>query len=199
MVDAICASGIMVGVDAPVAARERELPDLMIRYQHGDREGVEELIRRLSPLLLRFFLASSALRQEAEDLLQECWIRIHRARHTYHPPQPVLPWIFAIARHTKVDGYRKIHRRRVREVLTADPPETISTAANAAECQSPDLTALLQALPDSQREVLFMLKVAGMTLEETARASSSTVGAIKQKAHRAYTTLRGLIEKGRAK
>jgi RNA polymerase sigma-70 factor (ECF subfamily) len=49
---------------------------------------------------------------------------------------------------------------------------------------------LLAPLPESQREVILMLKVAGMSLEEVARATSSTVGSVKQKAHRAYERLR---------
>jgi RNA polymerase sigma-70 factor (ECF subfamily) len=56
-------------------------------------------------------------------------------------------------------------------------------------------TRLLQTLPDSQREVILMLQVSDMSLEEVARAMSSTVGAIKQKAHRAYARLREIIEK----
>jgi DNA-directed RNA polymerase specialized sigma24 family protein len=44
--------------------------------------------------------------------------------------------------------------------------------------------------PKSQREVIEMLKVAGMSLEEVARATSSTVGSVKQKVHRAYKKLR---------
>jgi RNA polymerase sigma-70 factor (ECF subfamily) len=56
-------------------------------------------------------------------------------------------------------------------------------------------TRLLETLPDSQREVILMLKVSDMSLEEVARATSSTVGAIKQKAHRAYAQLREIIEK----
>jgi RNA polymerase sigma-70 factor (ECF subfamily) len=52
---------------------------------------------------------------------------------------------------------------------------------------------LVAALPDAQREVVTMLKVGGLTLEEVARATSSTVGAVKQKAHRAYERLRKLL------
>ena len=49
-------------------------------------------------------------------------------------------------------------------------------------------------LPESQREVLTMLKVLGMTVEEVARITSSTAGAVKQKAHRAYEKLRGVLD-----
>jgi RNA polymerase sigma-70 factor (ECF subfamily) len=55
---------------------------------------------------------------------------------------------------------------------------------------------LLETLPESQREVILMLKVSGMSLEEVARATSSTVGSIKQKAHRAYAKLRKLLQEG---
>jgi RNA polymerase sigma-70 factor, ECF subfamily len=50
------------------------------------------------------------------------------------------------------------------------------------------------ALPKSRREVLTMLKVNDLSIEEVARATSSTVGAVKQKAHRAYGRLRNLLE-----
>ena len=53
----------------------------------------------------------------------------------------------------------------------------------------------MAALPESQREVLTMLKVNGLSVEEVARATSSTAGAVKQKAHRAYRRLRDLLER----
>jgi RNA polymerase sigma-70 factor (ECF subfamily) len=55
------------------------------------------------------------------------------------------------------------------------------------------LNALLAPLSESQREVIEMLKVAGMSLEEVARATSSSVGSVKQKAHRAYKKLRATM------
>lgn len=190
-------SAKMVGVEATVTTGKAELVGLMIQYQHGDREGVEELVRRVSPSLLRFFLAPSALRAEAEDLLQECWIRIHAARHTYRPSEPVLPWMFAIARYTRLDGYRRNRRRQLREVLTSDPPESWSPQGHFADPRSERVGEMLKSLPDSQREVVVMLKVSGMSLEEVARATSSTVGSVKQKAHRAYDRLRTLLERER--
>ncbi|HVV44901.1 MAG TPA: RNA polymerase sigma factor [Bryobacteraceae bacterium] len=178
-----------------VRSTEAELPGLMIRYQGGEAAAVDELVRRLSPLLLRFFCFSQVPVSEAEDLLQECWLRIHRSRHTYRPSEPVLPWIFAIARHTRLDGHRRRRRRILREVLVADPPERPGAPSGERNGEPEDLARLLQQLPESQREVLVMLKVSGMSLEDVARAMSSTTGAIKQKAHRAYARLRELLAK----
>src|SRR5665213_2983569 len=104
-------------------ADERDLPGLMVAYQQGQEAPVDELVRRISPSLLRFFAMSGNLGQDAEDLLQECWIRIHKARHTYRPSEPLLPWIFAIAHYTRLDGYRKRRRRESKETLMASPPE----------------------------------------------------------------------------
>jgi RNA polymerase sigma-70 factor, ECF subfamily len=53
---------------------------------------------------------------------------------------------------------------------------------------------LLAQLPESQREVLTLLKVEGLSVEEVALATASTVGAVKQKAHRAYERLRKFLE-----
>jgi RNA polymerase sigma-70 factor (ECF subfamily) len=53
---------------------------------------------------------------------------------------------------------------------------------------------LLARLPESQQEVLTMLKVDGLSIEEIARATSSTAGAVKQKAHRAYQRLRSFLQ-----
>ena len=53
-------------------------------------------------------------------------------------------------------------------------------------------------LPESQREILVMLKVNGLSIEGVARVTSSTVASVKQKVHRAYNRLRALLPKKRA-
>jgi RNA polymerase sigma-70 factor (ECF subfamily) len=161
----------------------------MARYQQGDLAAARALIHRLSPQLHRFFVVQLASRGDADDLLQETWLRIHKARNTYRVGQPVLPWLYAIARHIRVDHYRKGRRTGTREQRLEDAPEP--AAPPAAGCDgAPDLVTLLAFLPESQREVVEMLKIAGMSLEEVARATSSSVGSVKQKAHRAYEKLR---------
>jgi len=159
---------------------------LMARYQAGDFGAARALIARVSPQLHRFFQLQSANRADANDLLQEAWLRIHRVRHTYQPGRPLLPWIYAIARRVRVDHYRKALRTTVRELPLEDLPDTLVADPPQAE----DLEELLAPLSVGQREVLEMLKVAGMSLEEVAQATSCSVGSVKQKVHRAYEKLR---------
>jgi RNA polymerase sigma-70 factor (ECF subfamily) len=165
-----------------------DLQSLMTCYQQGDFSAATALIHRLSPQLHRFFLTQVVSRTHADDLLQETWLRIHEVRHTYRAGEPVLPWLYAIARNIRVDHYRRALRLQHRE----RPLETGETIAEPQRRSStaPDFEALLATLPESQREVIAMLKVSGMSLEEVARATSSSVGSVKQKAHRAYDRLR---------
>ncbi len=166
-----------------------ELKGLMARYQQGDFAAATALVDRLSPQLHRFFALQFASRGAADDLLQETWLRIHQARHTYRPDEPVLPWLYAIARHIRVDHYRKASRTTARADWIEDIREPAAPVPAAAG-DAAGLEELLAPLPASQREVIEMLKVSGMSLEDVARATSSSVGSVKQKAHRAYETLR---------
>ena len=169
-----------------------ELEDLMVLYQQSDSGATNRLVEQLSPQFFRFFLGQVRNRALAEDLLQDFWLRIHLARHTYRAGAPVLPWMYAIARRVRVDQYRKNRRIASNELQVEQLPEP--AAAQPREPGTLDLSKLLDALPDSQREVILMLKVSGLSLEEAARATRSSVGSVKQKAHRAYTKLRSILE-----
>jgi RNA polymerase sigma-70 factor (ECF subfamily) len=182
------------GLQANVLPRQSftDLDRWMERYQRADPEAPATLVGALSPALLRFFKSQVASREQADDLLQETWLRIHRVRHTYRPGEPVLPWIYAIARRVRVDGYRRTRRITLHEIAMDAPPER--SVETEAKNPAPSFDTLVAALPEAQREVVTMLKVGGLTVEEVARATSSTVGAVKQKAHRAYERLRRLLQ-----
>ncbi len=184
----------IAGAQTGAAYSQQELQNYMIRYQRADGDAARVLIQQLSPALFRFLSSQVATRSETEDLLQEAWLRIHKARHTYRPGEPVLPWIYAIARHVRIDGYRRRRRISQREVTADVLPER--SASNGPSSQIPDFEALISHLPENQREVVVLLKVEGLSLEEVARVTASTVGAVKQKAHRAYKRLRAILTQG---
>jgi RNA polymerase sigma-70 factor (ECF subfamily) len=164
----------------------------MTRSQEADREAAGALIDAVSPQFFRFFLVCSGDRADAEDLLQDFWLRMHAARRSYRPPAPVLPWMYAIARRVRVDDYRRRKRISGPEVQMDELPEVPVPAQQRDERE---LAILLGQLPESQQEVILMLKVSGLTLEEVAAATRTSVGAVKQKAHRAYERLRSLLRK----
>jgi RNA polymerase sigma-70 factor, ECF subfamily len=169
---------------------QHELESLMALYQQADAAAAAALVARLSPRLYRFFASQAGNRDDADDMLQDLWLRIHRVRHTYRPGQPFLPWAYAIAHRVRIDNYRR--RRRSKEIAVDVLPERAAPRERASH--GPAFADLMAILPDGQREVLTMLKVDGLSLEEIARATASTVGAVKQKAHRAYTRLRQYLQ-----
>jgi RNA polymerase sigma-70 factor, ECF subfamily len=177
--------------ESPSATAEQ----LMIGYQQADPAATSELIELLSPGLYRFFASQMGSRTDAEDMLQDAWLRIHRVRHTYRPGDPLLPWVYAIARRVRVDNFR--HRQRLASHEISEKMECGRSAALAVPKgetdELPSFDELVAPLPESQREVLTMLKVNGLSLEEVARATSSTTGAVKQKVHRAYERLRNVL------
>ncbi|HXE11261.1 MAG TPA: RNA polymerase sigma factor [Bryobacteraceae bacterium] len=181
--------------EGQLKAGDPNLERLMAGYQQADRASAELLMESLSPMLTRFFMSTTDGRQNCADLVQETLLRIHRARHSYRAPDPVLPWVFAIARHVRVDQFRK--RRRTEMHEQAVEPEVLArqeTASVSGGENLPDFDSLVSALPESQKQVVTMLKVFGMSVEEVARATSSSVGSVKQKAHRAYDRLREILQ-----
>lgn len=169
----------------------------MALYQQGDLGAATAIIQLISPMLYRFFASQAVSRLDADDLLQETWLRIHKVRHTYRPGEPAIAWFYAIARHVRIDHYRRTMRTAIREREIDGIAATAELAPAAGS--NDDLEALLAPLSSGEREVLEMLKVEGLSLEEAARATSSTVGSVKQKAHRAYRKLREVFGSGRKK
>lgn len=164
----------------------------MTGYQAGQRDSAEALIHEVSPVLLRFYLSLGHSRTEAEELLQDAWLRIHKARATWRSGEKLMPWVYAIARYARVDSIRRQARVRRHEEELTELVESQAAQPETTE-QTGEAFALLAQLPESQRETIVMLKVDGMSLEEVARATSSSVGAVKQRAHRAYEKLRQLL------
>jgi len=169
-----------------------DLEQIMTRYQSGDAAAAESLVDLLSGQLYFFFSSQMGSREEADDMLQEVWLRIHRVRHTYRPGEPVLAWVYAIARRVRIDNYRRRYRIARREVAADVLPEV--RAGQGSSQELPSFAELVAPLPESQREVLTMLKVGGLSIEEVARATSSTAGSVKQKVHRAYDRLRRMLQ-----
>jgi RNA polymerase sigma-70 factor (ECF subfamily) len=170
-------------------AADGNLETLMAAYQGGDFGAATVLIEKLSPQLHRFFVSQLASRRDADDLLQETWLLIHKVRHTYRTGEPVMPWFYGIARHVRVDHYRRSSRIALHEEQVETPSDLPAPTDKTAD-PTTEMAELLAPLPESQREVIVMLKVEGMSLEEVARATSSTVGSVKQKAHRGYERLK---------
>ena len=135
---------------------------------------------------------------EADDLLQETYLRAFRFSHRFEPGTHLRAWLFQILRNTFLTFYRL----REREAPLAedgvpdwdvpmfhDAPEESSGAVDAHT----DLERALRRLPEEFRTVLLLAEVEGLPLEEIARVMACPVGTVKSRIFRAKERLRALL------
>lgn len=177
------------GRNAPCS--EERLVVLMAAYQEADSDSVGRLVGCLSPRLLRFFERQVKDRAFAEDLLQDCWMRIHNYRHTYRAERPLLPWVYAIAKRTAVDGYRRRRNSLAFEQEFSDGnAEPAAAPSGVSQETKISLWQGIAALSRKERQALELLKVEGRSLDDVATVTGASVNAVKQRLHRACLKLR---------
>ena len=183
-----------MGVDRQ--AEETKLIEHMIGYQKGNMDDFEGLYATLKQPLLRYLWTFVRNATVAEDLLQETFLQIHRARQTYTPPRPVRPWIYAITRHVALMHLRSGRRRK--EMLADDqlpeipvPPEMEKLADRAT------LHRFLSELPPKSQEVLMLHHLLGMSFQEVGQILGIAPGTAKVRSHRALKALRERLVVGK--
>lgn len=171
------------------AARD-EWPRLMALAQAGDQQAYTRLLKALVPVIRTLARRQIADEVLVDDVIQDVLLTVHRVRHTYDPGAPFLPWLMAIAHARTVDALRKRGRHWQREVESEDGSLLI---ASSEPSQAPEeLSALLNQLPDRQRQVIEHVHLREMSLAETATRNNLTVSAVKSLLHRALNNLRRL-------
>lgn len=126
---------------------------------------------------------------DIEDVVQETLLAIHLKRHTWRKDAPVLPWIYAIARHKLIDAYRRRGRRI--EVDIADFAESLPSQVEGDSVSERDLVRALDALPAGQRNVVRSISVDGKSISETAVHLNMNEGAVRVALHRGLKAIAG--------
>jgi RNA polymerase sigma-70 factor (ECF subfamily) len=183
----------------------------MDRYVDGDPSAFAGLHRRLDPRLRSFLL--KLLRDPAvcDELVQLTFLKAHLARHRFmlqggDPDGAVQHWYFAIARNVAMDHLRERYRLLRRAAPAGngtDPVDALLDDTPGAEAlgleteREQEIVAQVRAavdqLPPSQREVVELHKLRGMTMAEIAHRLQVGEGAVRVRAHRAYKSLARLL------
>jgi len=165
----------------------------MERYvRDADRAAFEALFRRYAPRLLGLFRRSTGRDDVAQDLVQQTFLHIHRARRDFRLGRPLRPWLFAIAMNVRREHFRRASRRKetpldpVRHGEPSQEPDA-STATERV------VRRALQQLPEAQREVVLLHYYEGLSMAEVAQAVGASRSAVKVRAHRAYRVLREIL------
>jgi RNA polymerase sigma-70 factor (ECF subfamily) len=126
---------------------------------------------------------------EAEDVLQEVFLRIWRNPEQLKIGKDLFPWMAVVSRNSSIDIIRKRRPAESIECLTlASPHDTALQAEQNLMCEK--ARALIDALPQEQRTVLEMVYFSGMTHSEIAQRTGSPLGTIKTRIRDALKNLR---------
>ena len=164
----------------------------MLAYVGGDRAAFKELFERYAPKLERLMLRELYAREEANDLVQQTFLQLHRARLDFDPAQHFKPWLYTIALNLKREHFRR--RRRRPEVL-ADAMDEHAGAGGAHEAFEAhrSLSWALAQIPEENRSVIELHWFDGLSFAEVANCLGIGAVAAKVRAHRGYLRLRKLL------
>ena len=172
----------------------------MVRYAEGDAGAFPELFRELAPRLRSLLRRLSGCEQLAQDLVQETFLHIHRARESFVRGQRVIPWAFTIARNCFVSHARSPRARIARESSHIEQ-QTIASevAANAEDTLAARETAsvlerALGEMCDFHRHAFTLVRFEGLSAAEAAASLGATESAVRLRTFRASETLRATLD-----
>lgn len=167
---------------------------LMLAFAAGDEAAFAALFERWSRPLLRYLERLVRDAATAEELVQEAFVRVHRARRSYRPDARFSTWLYKIATHLAWNELRRPRRRSPHESL--EEPAAVLAMHGApvdelvhARRVSAEVEVALAALPDRQRAALWLAAVEGQSYAEVAAALSTSEKAVKALVHRARAAL----------
>lgn len=173
------------------------LRELMREYQQGRFEAVDELYAVLAPALRRYLLSHVRDGAVADDLVQETFLQIHRARHTYDSSLPLMPWAMAIARHVRLMDRRTRSRRpwATEDVAELQLPVRAEAASYADRLEVREALAQIGA---PRRQAIVEHHVLGLSFKEIAAKAGIAETAAKLRSSRGIAQLRALLRPGKA-
>ena len=187
-------------IPASQAAGSRSDDELLAAARQGDTAALETLLVRYQPHLYRFGLRMCGNVEDAGDVAQESLISMARSVRGFRGDASVSSWLYTIARRFCIKKRRRSKFAPAREESLDEPttdvarhladpglnPERAATNRELATA----LTRAIDALETSQREVLVLRDVEGLSAPEVARVLGMSVEAVKSRLHRARVAVR---------
>ena len=170
---------------------------LMLRYCDGDVAAFETLYRRHNDALYRYLLRLCRHRSTAEDVFQEVWSKIVRARDSYRPTAKFTTFLYRVAHNCFIDHVRRNKRHAGHAPLEpedhSDPGETPETATERRLARERLEVALLD-LPDEQRDAFLLHEEGGLTIDQIAAITDCNRETAKSRLRYAVNKLRAAID-----
>lgn len=178
-------------------ARRREEDSLLaLRARSGDGEAFRRLVEKYQRKV--YWIAYDILldSEEARDVAQETFIRVHGALGQFDPSRDFLNWLYRIARNLAIDSFRRRRRRAV-------PVEDLTALPEAGEVEAPALddalrervAAILAELPVEYRLALTLREYHGLSPRDIAAMTDCTYPTARWRLHRARALFRKAWER----
>lgn len=186
--------GLTEELEADLDALDEDVR-LMLAFREGDRVAFEALFQRWASPLLRYLDRMVRDTAAAEELVQEVFLRVHRARDRYRPEARFSTWLYRIATNVALNELRRPRRRDPHYsiddeagpelVATTTAPDELAHARRIAGAVERELAAL----PERQRSALWLSAVEGLSYAEVAETLDVSEKAVKALVHRARSSL----------
>lgn len=175
-----------------------EEAQLIGRAKAGDREAVNALVREHWQGLYRFVVYKVGHPEDAQELVQETWLRLVRSLPQYQPTgAPFKSYLYRIALNLITDFWRKQGRRpsavELLDCQQAVPQREQPEMQVLSQEMRSAILGVLQELPAEQRRAVELRLLGGLSVKETALLMERSEGAVKMLQQRALKQLRLLL------
>lgn len=175
--------------------------ELMRCWQQGNRSALDEIVLRYHTPVYRYLFRATAQHYLAEDLTQDCFVRLVHSGHQYEYPRPLRPWLYTIATNAMRRHFESAYQRHT--TFLAEQDEGM-----AAEDETPhlltgrwddraELLAVFGHLSAEHRAVITLRYTEDFSLAEIAAILHLPLGTVKTRLLRALHRLRLLLESRR--
>ena len=179
----------------------------MVAWQAGDERAFDRIVEVYSPQVYALLTRFLGPRPSREDLVQEAFLRVVRARSRYEPTARFTTWLFRIVYNLAVNETQRGAPRELRSTGSADPTEEgadllaeigDARALHPSEALEREdrvraVRAAIARLPETQRMALILAKYEERPYAEIAEILGSSEKAVKSLVHRARETLREIL------
>jgi len=168
--------------------------ELMAQTRRGRHDAFAVLIRRYQRSLVNFFRRMGALHHEAEDLVQETFVRVYSHRKRYAPTGKFSSFLYVVARHAWADMLRRASRRPEAKGRT-DAEASVGGGTDRSDARM-DVQAALERLSEKLRVVVVLSVYQGLRYREIAEVLDIPLGTVKSRMHLALRQMEEFLNVG---
>jgi RNA polymerase sigma-70 factor (ECF subfamily) len=189
--------------EEPRAAEARRFRDpdidLMLRFKGGDEAAFEELVRKHTRSVLNIVERYLADRSQAEDVAQDVFVKVYKARVKYEPAAKFTTWLFRITVNHCLNELRSrrsqpVGQAPMEELVEHPSPENPDDRMNSAELKSAVREAL-DSLPENQRMAVILSRYQELSYDEIAETMNLSLEAVKSLLFRAKENLKERLKR----